>query len=334
VDAKPLLQTYEKRAVAVTGGLGFIGSNLARSLVDLGCSRVVVFDSLDPEAGGSADNLDGVAGIELHRIDIGNTERARPLLEGVDVVFNLAGRTSHVASMRSPALDLHANCAAQLGFLEACRRSGPPLRLVFTSTRQVYGAPKELPVAESHPLDPPDINAVHKLAAESYHRIHARTTGAEVVCLRLTNVYGPRQSLQGALLGFFPTFLSRALRNEPIELFDAGRVRRDLLFVDDVVDALLRAGASPAAAGQIFNVGCDQGFTLREVAERLIALAGGGRVVDVPLPKERHSVDIGDYLTDPRHIAGVLGWKAATPLEEGLARTVAFYSTNRARFAG
>jgi UDP-glucose 4-epimerase len=309
VDAKPLLQTYEKRAVAVTGGLGFIGSNLTRSLVDLGCSRVVVFDSLDPEAGGSADNLDGVAGIELHRIDIGNTERARPLLEGVDVVFNLAGRTSHVASMRSPALDLHANCAAQLGFLEACRRSGPPLRLVFTSTRQVYGAPKELPVA-------------------------ARTTGAEVVCLRLTNVYGPRQSLQGALLGFFPTFLSRALRNEPIELFDAGRVRRDLLFVDDVVDALLRAGASPAAAGQIFNVGCDQGFTLREVAERLIALAGGGRVVDVPLPKERHSVDIGDYLTDPRHIAGVLGWKAATPLEEGLARTVAFYSTNRARFAG
>jgi UDP-glucose 4-epimerase len=324
-------QALRGRSVLVTGGLGFIGSNLARALAEAGCARVVVVDSLDPSCGGTASNLDGVDGVEVHRADIGDLERVRPLVENVDVVFNLAAHIGHLASMRAPRHDLALNCTAQLGLLEACRARGSALRIVYTSTRQVYGAPRFLPVDETHPTEPPDINGVHKLAIEHYHRLHAHTTGAQVVCLRLTNVYGPRQRLIGAA-GVVPTFLARVLRGEPIALFGGGAQRRDLVYIDDVVDVLCRAATVEAAAGETLNVGRPQGVPLRELAERLIALVGRGSVAEMPMPVEQAAVEIGSYATDARRCERVLGWRPSVELDDGLARTIAFYRAHEAEF--
>jgi UDP-glucose 4-epimerase len=330
-DLAELQARLRPKRVLVTGALGFIGANLTRALVDAGCARVIAVDSLEPTCGGTASNLDGVDGVELHLADIGDTARMRALVEEVDLVFNLAAHLGHVASMRAPRRDLAINCDAQLGFLEACRGRGAALRIVLTSTRQVYGAPRRLPVDEEHPLDPPDVNGVHKIAVEHYHRLYARTTGLEVVCLRLTNVYGPRQRLIGAA-GVVPTFLTRALRGEPIALFGGGAQRRDLLYVDDAVEALLRAATVESAAGETLNVGCPEGVPLRELAERLIALVGRGSVREMPMPEEQAAVEIGDYATDARRCERVLGWRARTSLDEGLARTIAFYRAHAAVF--
>jgi nucleoside-diphosphate-sugar epimerase len=312
---------YQGRRVVITGGLGFIGSSLACALA--GRAQVTVIDSLDPLAGGDAANLDGIP-VEVVRADIRDAARVGAVVAAADVVFNLAARSGHLLSMRDPLADLDANCAAQLAFLDACRARGPALRLVFTSTRQVYGRAERLPVDESHPLAPTDINAIHKLAAEHYHRLTARLSGAEVTILRLTNVYGPRQSLRTPL-AFFPTFLAQALAGRDLTIYDGGKLLRDLLFVDDAVDALLLAGSRPEAAGETFNIGSGDPLSLRTVAERVLALAPGGRIVEQPLPVERRGVDIGDYYTDASHAARLLGWQPNTTLEDGLQKTIAHF---------
>ena len=317
----------------ITGGLGFIGSNLARRLVELGDVEVTIIDALLPDQGGNLFNLDGLADlVKLHIADVGNDTVINHLVGGVDYIFNLAGSTSHVDSMLYPQRDLEVNCAAQLALLEACRHFNPRVKIVFGSTRQVYGRPLYLPVDEEHRVAPPDINGIHQLAAENYHLLYHRVYGLRAVCLRMTNVYGPRQLLHHNRQSFIAWFIRQAMDGGVIELFGEGRQRRDLNYVGDVVEALLLAGASEAAEGEIFNLGGDEPISLAELAEELIALTGQGVAQPVPFPPERQLIDIGNFYSSYQKIERALGWRPRTPLRVGLAQTIEFYAEHRAHY--
>ncbi len=324
---------YRGRSVLITGGLGFIGSNLARRLVELGDVEVAVVDAMLPDQGGNSFNLDGIADrVKVHISSIGNEATIYHLVSGVDYIFNLAGSTSHIDSMLHPRHDLELNCAAQLTLLEACRHFNPHVKIVFTSTRQVYGKPVYLPVDEQHRVAPPDINGIHELAAENYHLLYHRIYGLRSVILRLTNVYGPRQLLAHNRQSFIAWFIRKALDGEVIELFGEGRQRRDLNYVEDVIDALLLAGASEAAEGEIYNLGGDEPISLAELAAELIAQTGCGSVQPVPFPPERQIIDIGNVYSSYRKFETALGWQPRTPLNVGLARTIEFYRQHREHY--
>ncbi len=327
------LGAYPGRTVVITGGLGFIGSNLARALAGLGGVRIVVLDRLVPDLGGHPFNLDGIAGrVEVHHLAIGDIEAVTPLLSGADFIFNLAGSVSHIDSMQQPLLDLELNTADHLAFLEACRRACPRARIVFSSTRQVYGRPDYLPVDERHPARPVDVNGVHKLAAEQYHQVYHQVHGLRSAILRLTNTYGPRQLVRHARQGFIGWFVRQALDGEEIKIYGDGTQVRDMNYVDDVVEALLRAGAAAEAYGQILNLGGPEPALLIDIARTLVRVAGSGSVSLVPWPAEKRVIDIGDCYCDYRRAIEVLGWRPRTDLATGLGRMVEFYRQHREQY--
>jgi UDP-glucose 4-epimerase len=319
---------YAGKRCLVTGGLGFIGSNLTLALVEAG-ARVTVVDSLEPRHGGDRRNIED-APVDVVIGDIGEPDAVRDPLAGAEYVFNLAGQVSHLDSMTDPLHDLEINARSQLAFLEELRRISPKARLVYSSTRQVYGRPQVLPVDETHPLDPVDVNGVSKLAADRLHRLYHRVHGVPATVLRLSNVYGPRQRLDGDHQGFLPAFLRRAIEGEPITVFGDGSQQRDCIYVDDALRALLAAAWSPSAPGEVFNIGHHEHLSLLEIAEIVVAAAGSGEVLSAPWPEERQRIAIDSYWTDYGKAARVLGWEPTISLAEGLAETLA---NHRSRLA-
>ncbi|MCS6938261.1 MAG: NAD-dependent epimerase/dehydratase family protein [Roseiflexaceae bacterium] len=320
---------YSGARVLITGGMGFIGSTLAHRLVELE-AQVTLVDSLIPIYGGNQRNI---AGIE-HRVrvniaDVRDEYSMNYLVQGQDYLFNLAGQTSHLDSMTDPYTDLEINCRAQLSILEACRKNNPRLKLVYASTRQIYGKPDYLPVDERHLLHPVDVNGVNKMAGEWYHILYNNVYGIRACALRLTNTYGPRMRVKDARQTFLGIWIKRLIDEEPIQVFGDGSQIRDFNYVDDVVEALLMAGASPAADGGIFNLGSDETINLRDLAALLVELNGGGAFEIVPFPPDRKAIDIGDYYADYRLIQGRLGWRPKVSLREGLRRTLEFYRRER-----
>ncbi|MET0728639.1 MAG: NAD-dependent epimerase/dehydratase family protein [Acidimicrobiales bacterium] len=319
----PDLRSLGSTTCVVTGGLGFIGSNMTRRLIEAGAT-VRVVDALVPTHGGARRNLEGVDA-EILVADLSDP-RVADLLDGADVVFNIAGQVSHVSSMTDPLRDLDLNVRSHLAFLETVRRVTPGMTVVQTSTRQVYGRPDRTPVDETHPTRPADVNGIDKLACEQLHLLYGSVHGLQVTALRLTNVYGPRQSLSHDDLGFLPVFLRQALEGGTITLYGDGSQRRDCLHVDDVCRGLALAAVTPAAAGEIFNLGHHEDHTLAEIATILLDAAGGsGSVVTIPWPPERELIDIGDFRTDATKAREQLGWEPCVPLRDGLAATVDFY---------
>lgn len=317
--------------VLVTGGLGFIGSALANALAAEG-ARVTVLDALIPGLGGARENLvDPLGRMCVIEGDLRDRSAVRRAVAGQEVIFNLAAQTSHIDSMAHPQRDLALNCEAQLSLLAACRELAPRARVVFASTRQVYGRPRYLPVDEQHPLAPPDINAIHKLAAEQYHWLAAQLHGLRVTVLRLTNTYGPRMVVRSSHHGMVGWFVGQALRGETIALFGGGAGRRDFTYVDDVVAAFLLAAVNNAAVGACLNLGGEVA-SLAELADVVVRAAGSGRVESVPFPAERAAIDIGDYVGDWGRARTLLGWEPRVSLAEGLARTVAFYREHPERY--
>lgn len=317
---------YKGCCVLITGGAGFIGSNLARALVMLGDVKVSIVDSFVQGQGGNSFNLHGIEDqVTLHRVDLRDSEAVNHLVSGVDYIFNLAGNVSHLESMLSPQMDLELNCVAHLSLLEACRQYNPHVKIVFTSTRQVYGKPLYLPVDEQHRRAPLDVNGINKLAAEHYHLLYHRVYGTRAVCLRLTNTYGPRQLLHHDRQGFIPWFIRGAIEGEVLELFGDGKQRRDLNYVDDVVEALLLTGASESTDGEIYNLGAPDPISVAELAEELIALTGRGQIHTVPFPRERQLIDIGNFYSSYAKIESAIGWRPRTSVRTGLALTVEFY---------
>ena len=306
----------------VTGGLGFIGSNLVHELVARGAT-VRIIDALVEGHGGNRRNVDGLD-VEIVEAEIGDAA-VSDVVADADVVFNLAGQVSHLASMRDPLRDLHVNTVTHASFLEILRQVNPGVRVVHTSTRQVYGRPLRSPVDELHPTRPVDVNGVAKLAGEQLHLVFHTAHGLATTSLRLTNVYGPRQRLSSDELGFLPVFIRKALLGQEIRIFGDGLQRRDCVYVDDVVEALLAATA-PEAVGRIFNVGNVIDHSLAEIASAVIEATGSdGGLRLVPWPQDQQRIDIGSFHTDGSTIAEALGWKATTSLDIGLRATTTFY---------
>lgn len=327
----PEADAWRGRRVMITGGLGFIGANLAHRLVALG-SEVTLVDSLIPEYGGNLFNIASIEDrVRVNISDIRDAFSLRYLVSETEVIFNLAGQTSHLDSMRDPVADLDINCRAQLQLLEVCRQYQPGARIVFASTRQIYGKPEYLPVDESHPLRPTDVNGINKTAGEWYHILYNNVHGIRCSVLRLTNTYGPRMRVRDARQTFLGVWIRAAVEDRPFEVW-GGEQLRDFTYADDAVDALL-AAAGPACEGRTLNVGGDRVISLHDTAELLVAASGsrGGYAVK-EFPAERKRIDIGDYYADDAAFRKLTGWQPRVSLEEGLARTVAYYRQHLARY--
>ena len=318
--------------VLVTGGLGFIGSALARRLVELG-AKVTLVDSLIPEYGGNLFNIHDIRDrVTVDLTDVRDAAAMSSLIKKRQFLFNLAGQTSHLDSMTDPMTDLNINAAAQLHILEACRLHNRDLKIVFASTRQVYGRPEYLPVDEKHPIEPVDINGINKLAGEWYHLLYNNVYQIRACALRLTNTYGPGMRVKDARQTFLGIWIRRLIEGKPIQIFGDGKQRRDFNFVTDVVEALLRAAASREADGQLFNLGHHEQISLRELASMLVEINGSGNYELVPFPDDRKAIDIGDYYADFRKIDEVLGWSPQVTLENGLKQTLEFYRANQGHY--
>jgi UDP-glucose 4-epimerase len=333
----PLAQYMGKRAM-VTGGLGFIGSNLAQRLLALG-AQVLIVDALIPDAGGNRFNIEPFQDhprLSVRKVDIRDILTMERLIDDHDLIFNLAGQVSHIDSMRDPFTDLEINCRSQLALLEACRHRAPHIKLVFASTRQIYGrVPEELlPVSERQPPNPVDVNGINKLAGERYHTLYNNVYNLRTTVLRLTNTYGPRMLVKHNRQTALGWLIRQALDGEDITVFGDGSQLRDYTYVEDAVDAFLLAGASDAANGQTFNVGGVAPSSLRDTTEVLIDVAGSGSYHLEPFPDELNRIQIGSVYVDDAKIRRALGWAPRIGLREGLTRTVAFYRTHRAQYWG
>ena len=324
-------QEFRGKKILITGGLGFIGSNLARRLVDLG-ARVTLVDSLIPEYGGNLFNIAGLEDqVQVNISDVRDQHSMRFLVQGQDHLFNLAGQTSHMDSMEDPGTDLEINCRAQLSILEACRRYNPRIKVVFASTRQIYGKPDYLPVDEKHLLRPVDVNGINKMAGEWYHILYNNVYELRACALRLTNTIGPRMRIKDARQTFLGVWVRLLLEGKTFEVW-GGEQLRDFTYVDDVVDAFLLAAASKEANGEVFNLGCERVIGLKALADLLVEVNGGGRYEIRSFPPDRKRIDIGDYYADYSRIRSVLEWEPKVSLREGLARTVAFFRDNLAHY--
>jgi len=319
-------KTFDEKKVIVTGGLGFIGSNLARALVPLGAD-VLLVDSLIPDYGGNLFNIDGIEkDVTVNIADVRDANGIQYLVKNRDFLFNLAGQVSHIDSMQDPMTDLEINCRSQLSILEACRHVNPEVRIIFASTRQIYGKPVFLPATEDHPIRPTDVNGINKVSGEMYHHIYNEVYGLRTTSLRLTNTYGPRQLMKHNRQGFAGWFIRRVVMDEEILLFGDGEQKRDFNYVDDVVDALLLSAASREAEGQIFNLGAKPPTSLRSYVEIVYEASGKEPAYRlVPFPEERRRIDIGDFYTDYGKIERTLGWAPRTSLREGLTKTIDYY---------
>jgi len=323
--------TFKGKNVLITGGLGFIGSNLAHRLVGLG-SYVTLVDSLIPEYGGNLFNIAGIEGrINVNISDVRDDHSMRYLVQGQDFLFNLAGQTSHLDSMQDPYTDLDINCRSQLSILEVCRKYNPQIKIVFASTRQIYGKPDYLPVNEKHLLRPVDVNGINKMAGEWYHILYNNVYGIRACALRLTNTIGPRMRVKDARQTFLGVWIRLLIEGKPFEVW-GGEQLRDFTYVDDAVDAFLMAAAGDESNGQIFNLGGDCVIGLKDLADLLVQVNGSGEYVIHSYPADRKRIDIGDYYADFSRIRSALGWEPKVVLREGLARTIAYYQQHHDKY--
>ena len=314
---------YSGKSVLVTGGLGFIGLNISQRLLELG-ANVTVLDNFMPTE--ISKRLAGLlAHIKVAVADIRDEEKVERVVRDQEVIFNLAGKSGAADSNKTPLNDLDINCRGQLNLLEACRSFNPEVAIVFPSSRLVYGKPLYLPVDEKHPLAPESIYAAHKLAVENYHLIYGRLYGLKATVLRISNPFGPFQAGEGRAYGIANSFIQAAVSGRPITLFGDGSQRRDYLYIDDLVEALLRAASLPESRGRIYNIGDGQGTSLLELAEMAVLEAGRGEIVHVPWPEEYLAIETGDYLSDISLARQELGWSPGTDIREGIARTVSSY---------
>ncbi|REJ40404.1 MAG: NAD-dependent epimerase/dehydratase family protein [Microcystis flos-aquae TF09] len=319
------INQFDSANVLITGGVGFIGSSLARRLVQLN-AKVTLVDSLIPQYGGNLFNIHDIKEqVTLNITDVRDPYAIAYLVQGQDFLFNLAGQTSHLDSMNDPQTDLNINASAQLSILQACRQYNPQITIVFASTRQLYGKPEYLPVDEKHPIRPVDVNGINKLAGEWYHLLYNSVYKIRSCALRLTNTYGPGMRVKDARQTFLGIWIRKLIEGQPIQVFGDGTQLRDFNYVDDVVEALLLSAIAPNAAGEVFNLGSSEYISLKDLAAMLVEIYQGGTYEIIPFPSERKAIDIGDYYSDYSKIKNTLGWSPKVEQADGLRKTVAYY---------
>ena len=323
---------FANKNILITGGLGFIGSQLAARLISLG-AHVTLVDSLIPEYGGNLANVEAIKDkVQINIADVRDEHSMDYLVRERDFLFNLAGQTSHADSMTNPYTDLDINCRAQLSILEACRKHNQKIKVVFASTRQIYGKPDYLPVDEQHLLHPTDVNGINKMAGEWYHILYNNVYGIRSVSLRLTNTYGPCMRVKDARQTFLGIWIKRLIEDQPIDVFGDGKQLRDFNYVEDVVDAMLFSAADEAANGQIYNLGSDEVVSLADLAQMMVEVNGGGEFRIVPFPPERKAIDIGDYYANYYKVKHALGWQPRIKLREGIRRSLEYYRTHKDKY--
>lgn len=324
--------SFSEKNILITGGLGFIGSSLARKLVQLQ-AKVTLVDSLIPQYGGNLFNIADIKEkVTVNITDVRDPYALAYLIQDKDFLFNLAGQTSHLDSMTDPQTDLSINATAQLSILEACKKHNPQIKIVFASTRQLYGKPQYLPVDENHPIQPVDVNGINKLAGEWYHLLYNQVYNIRSCALRLTNTYGPGMRVKDARQTFLGIWIRNLIEGKPIQVFGDGLQLRDFNYVDDVVEALLISAIHPQADGQIFNLGSAEYINLKDLAEMLVEIYQGGNYEVIPFPPERKIIDIGDYYSDYTKIKQALGWSPYISLKEGLDKTLSYYIQHHAYY--
>lgn len=319
-----LADAFRRRKVLITGGLGFIGSNLASRLVQTG-AEVLLVDSLVPQYGGNLFNVSELEdAVQVNVSDVRDAHSMQYLIKDQDFLFNLAGQTSHLDSMEDPFADLEINSRAQLSILEACRKHNQFIKIVFASTRQIYGRPQYLPVDEKHPLAPVDVNGINKLSGESYHMLYNNVYGVRTCALRLTNTYGPRMRVKDSRQTFLGLWIRLLLEGKPLEVWGGSQLR-DFTYVDDAIDAMLMVASTDESNGHVYNLGGDRIISLEELARLLVEVNGEGNFNVRDFPADRKRIDIGDYFADDSLFRSTFGWEPRVSLEEGLIRTIAFY---------
>lgn len=327
-------QGFAGKNVLITGGLGFIGSSLARRLVGLG-AMVTLVDSLIPQYGGNLFNVHDIKDkVKVNITDVRDPHAMAYLIQGQDFLFNLAGQTSHLDSMTDPQTDLDINASAQLSILEACRKHNPRIRIVFASTRQLYGRPEYLPVDEKHPIRPVDINGINKLAGEWYHLLYNNVYNIRSCALRLTNTYGPGMRVKDARQTFLGIWIRNLIEGKPIQVFGDGLQMRDFNYVDDVVEAFLMPALDARAEGEVYNLGNTEYVNLKDLAGMMVEIFGSGSYQVIPFPPERKAIDIGDYYSDFTKINRALGWRPRVSLQDGLRKSLEYYALNGVHYWG
>ena len=325
------MNIFKNKNILITGGLGFIGSNLARRLLGLG-AEVTLIDSLIPEYGGNLFNISDIKDrVHVNISDVRDEHSMRYLVQDQDYLFNLAGQTSHMDSMQDPFTDLDINCSAQLSLLETCRKYNSDIKVIFASTRQIYGKPDYLPVDEDHPIRPVDVNGINKTAGEWYHLLYNNVYGIQTSVLRLTNTYGPGMRVKDARQTFLGIWVRLLLEEKPFEVWDGDQLR-DFTYVDDAVEAFLLTAKNDVANGKVYNLGGECNISLKDLANLLIEVNGGGEYILKIYPSERKRIDIGDYYADISRIQNELGWNPSVPLKEGLAKTLHYYQKNHLNY--
>lgn len=318
-------ELFNGKNILITGGIGFIGSNLAMQLTEYG-ANITLVDSLIPEYGGNLWNIEPIKNkITVNISDVRDEYSMRYLVKNQDFLFNLAGQTSHLDSMNNPFADLEINARAQLSILESCRKFNPEIKIIFAGTRQIYGKPNYLPVDENHPVQPVDVNGINKLAGEQYHLLYNDVYSIRSTVLRLTNTYGPRMRIKDARQTFLGIWIRRILENQPLIIFGDGSQIRDFSYIDDVVSAMLMAASSDISNGKIYNLGDSKPISLLDTANELIECYGGGSYQVIPFPAERKAIDIGDYFADFSKFSKDFGWFPQVSIAEGLKKTIEFY---------
>jgi len=326
------MDEYRGQKVLITGGLGFIGSNLAIRLVRSGAS-VTLLDSMHPTCGGNYFNIAPIKqDVEVVEGDSCNLDLVRKLVRGKQFIFNFAGHVSHIESMQKPFEDLQLNAVASLTVLEACRHENREARVIYSGTRQAYGRPESLPLEETHVLKPVDVNGVSKMAGESFHMVYYRAHGIHTVSLRLINTYGPRLLVKHPRQGFIGWFIKQAIDREEIQVFGDGQQLRSFNYIDDVIDAFLIAGLHHRLKGDYFNLAGVQPVRLEELVKILLKAAGGGSYRIVPFPSDKKAIDIGSVYSSSAKFKAVTGWSARTSIEEGLTPTLEYYRRHREHY--
>lgn len=325
------MSTFKKSKVLITGGLGFVGSNLAIRLVKAG-AKVEVLDALIAGMGGNRFNVDPIKKyITVVTGDLRDGEKVTKSVRNKDFIFNLAGTLSHIDSMRDPFLDLDINCRAQLCLLEAVRKSNPSAKIIFAGTRNQYGKALYLPIDEKHLQEPTDINGINSIAAEKYHLLYNKIYGIRSVSLRMTNTFGPRHQMRHAKQGVLNWFLRLLIEGKKVVLFGDGLQIRDLNYVDEAVDALMLAALSKKVWGEAYNLG-GHPITLLEFVEKAIKVHGGGKFEIRKFPSERKTIEIGNYVADIKKIKNDLGWSPSTSIEDGIVSTFNYYNKFKKKY--
>ena len=321
------MSIIENKKILITGGMGFIGSNLAQKMVNLN-NQVTIVDSLIPEYGGNLRNIEGVIdNISVNLSDIRDEYSICEIVKNHDYLFNLAGQTSHMDSMQDPFTDLDINAKAQLSILEACRKNNPDIRILFASTRQIYGKPSYLPVDERHPMHPVDVNGINKIAGEQYHILYQEVYGIASSVLRLTNTYGPRMRIKDARQTFLGIWIRNLLEGKPIEVFGDGKQRRDYNYIEDVLDALLIAATEEHAIGKVYNLGGPDPISLEDTAKIMCQEIEGSNYQMIPFPEDRKAIDVGDFICDYSAFGNQFGWEPKVNFQDGIQRSIEYFKT-------